>query len=149
MSLSVEIVGLNELINDVRKAGGDAKPLVKAALTNSSGKIQSNVRQRAPHRTGALQRSVLNRVDYPTATVEVQESYGDYIEHGTRPHVILPKKKQALFWNGALNPYKSVHHPGTKARPFFAPGVEASQEYISEQFDQVMQKLINELAGHR
>lgn len=147
MSLKVEIVGLNDLIADVKKAGGDAKPLVKAALFNSGSLIQRNVRGRAPHRTGTLQRSVLNSVDYPTATVSVNEKYGDYIEHGTKPHDIVPTGKQALYWKGALNPYKKVHHPGMKARPFFKPGVDASQNGIIEQFMKVTERLVREMAG--
>ena len=147
MSLSVEIVGLTDLVKDVKRAGGDAKPLVKAALFNSSREIQRNVRSRAPHRTGTLQRSVLQTIEYPTATVTVDEKYGEYIEKGTRPHLITPKNKQALFWKGALNPYKSVKHPGTRANPFFKPGVEESSNYIEDQFMKVIERLVRELAG--
>lgn len=147
MSLSVEVVGLTDFVKDIKRAGGDARPLIKAALFNSSREVQRNVRQRAPHRTGALQRSVLQTIAYPTAKVTVDEKYGEYIEKGTAPHLITPKGKKALFWKGAPNPYKSIKHPGTKAKPFFAPGVEASSEYIAEQFKKVINRLVSELAG--
>lgn len=147
MSLKVEIVGLDDLLRDVKRAGGDAKPLVTAALFNSGNLVQRNVRNRAPHRTGTLQRSILNEVKYPAATVTVNEKYGQYIEQGTRPHDITPVNKQALYWKGALNPYKKIHHPGTKARPFFGPGVEASHEGIIDQFTKVIERLVREMAG--
>jgi HK97 gp10 family phage protein len=42
-------------------------------------------------------------------------SYANYVEFGTRPHVIEPKTKQALYWPGAKHPVAKVHHPGTPA----------------------------------
>lgn len=40
------------------------------------------------------------------------------LEHGTRPHVIEPKDKQALAWPGGRHPVKRVNHPGTPAYHF-------------------------------
>lgn len=147
MTMNVQIDGLNELLSDVKKAGIEAKPLVHAALQNSVTIVQRNVRQRAPHRTGALQRSVLTSVSYPSASVEVNEKYGVMVEGGTKAHIIKPKNKKALFWKGALNPYRVVKHPGTKARPFFKPGVEASENSILEQFAKVTERLVKIMAG--
>jgi hypothetical protein len=41
--------------------------------------------------------------------------YAPYVEWGTRPHVITPATKRALFWLGAEHPVARVHHPGTPA----------------------------------
>lgn len=41
--------------------------------------------------------------------------YARFLEEGTRPHVIVPRSKQALFWRGAQHPVKRVNHPGTRA----------------------------------
>lgn len=48
-----------------------------------------------------------------------------WLEHGTRPHVIEPKRaqpgvigpgeKKALAWPGGRHPVKRVNHPGTPA----------------------------------
>ncbi len=38
--------------------------------------------------------------------------YAPGLEFGTKPHVIKPRKKKALFWPGAAHPVKIVHHPG-------------------------------------
>ena len=37
----------------------------------------------------------------------------------TRPHIIVPKNRQALYWAGARHPVKKVKHPGSviPARP--------------------------------
>ena len=145
--MNVEIVGLDKFIADTKRAGANVKPLINAALVNSTNRTQKNIRQRASHKTGALQRSVLTQVDYPHGKVSANEKYAEYVEKGTRPHTITPKNKKALFWKGALNPYKSVHHPGTKAKPFFKPGVEASIQYVQEQFTKVMEIVISQMAG--
>lgn len=146
-NLSIQIIGLPELVSDMKKAGANARPLVNAALQNSSTIIQRNVRERAPHKTGDLQRAVLTQVNYPSASVSVNEEYGRYVEDGTKPHLILPSKKKALFWKGAVNPYKAIYHPGTKPKPFFKPGVEASETHIIDQFAKVMERLITIMAG--
>jgi len=155
IAANVEIVGLNELIQDIKKAGGNAEPLVTAALTNSSTHAQSEIRSRAPHAFGTLQRSVLAEVQYPTAEVSVQEAYGADVEHGTGPHT--PPSDAIERWmkkkgipGGALWPIiKTIEKRGTKAQPFFKPGWEASQGYIGEQFDKVMDKLMSALMGRR
>lgn len=146
-TLNVQLIGFDDFMQDVAKAGINAGPLTRAGIQNSVTKIQSNVRERAPHRTGALQRSVLTSVDYPEGTVSVEESYGQYIEYGTQPHIIVPKSKKALYWSGAFSPVKVVHHPGTRAQPFFKPGVDASLAYIDETFTRVMERLITVMAG--
>jgi HK97 gp10 family phage protein len=152
MSLTVQIEHLDQFINDVKKAGGDARPLVNAALTNSATRIQRNIRQRAPHRTGALQRSVQYEVNYPSAKVEVEEKYGQYIEQGTGVYGpkgtrITPKTAKAMRWNGIGGVVFAKSIKGMKARPFFKPGVEESQLYIRDSFRSVTERLVRELAG--
>lgn len=40
----------------------------------------------------------------------------------TAPHVILPRHKKALFWQGAEHPVRRVNHPGSTipATKFFS-----------------------------
>lgn len=148
MSQNIEIIGLNDMIADFKKAGGNAKPLVNQALHTSASLTQKNIREESPVKTGSLSRSIQYQVNYPSATVETQEKYGSMVESGTRPHLIVPKNKKALFWKGAMNPYKAVHHPGTKANPFFQRGVDKSEKGILDIFTGVMERLIREMAGH-
>lgn len=37
-----------------------------------------------------------------------------FIEYGTRPHIIMPRVKQALWWPGARHPVRMVRHPGNR-----------------------------------
>lgn len=155
LSVNVEIVGLKDLIQDFHKAGGDAEPLVTAALANSTEHVTQNVRQRAPHAFGTLQRSVLSEVRYPVGEVVVNESYGRDVEEGTGPHT--PPHEAIERWAVKKGIPKGVSYAivnaikkrGTKAQPFFKPGWEASQQYIENQFDNVTQRLLAVLSGGR
>lgn len=51
--------------------------------------------------------------------------YAPYIEEGTRPHVIRPKRAKALRFvvDGRVVYARIVHHPGTKAQHVLARAV--------------------------
>ena len=155
MAVDVEVVGLNDLISDIKKAGGNAEPLVTAALTNATTHVQQEVRSRAPHAFGTLQRSVLPEVRYPVGEVSVQESYGRDVEEGTGPHTPPADaierwvKKKGLPGSALWPIIKTIEKRGTRAQPFFKPGWEKSQTYIEEQFDKVTERLVAVLAGGR
>ncbi len=74
----------------------------------------------APHaKTGAYGRGFEKRRERIRGMAAVQVVNTDekaaWLEHGTRPHVIEPKDKQALAWPGGRHPVKRVNHPGTPA----------------------------------
>lgn len=143
--LKVEVIGLQQFQADVNRAHGNIEPLMKAALQNSAMKIQSEVRSRAPHKTGTLQRSVQAQVSHPHAIVSVNAKHGVWIEKGTRAHEIEPVRAGALYWKGADHPVMRVLHPGTKPRPFFEPGVKAALSAVTEQFSRVASTIISQL----
>ena len=149
MNLNLKIEGLDELKRDAARAGADAKPLVKAALTNIGTRMQKNIRQKAPHKTGALQRSILGEVKESVLTVSANVKYGPMLEYGTRRRIIEPRTAKALYWKGASHPVRSVRHPGIKPRKFFSGGVETSLPYALEQFEKVAERLVKITAGHR
>lgn len=155
MAVNVEVEGLSELVRDIKKAGGDAKPLVQAALANSTQEVTQQVRQRAPHAFGTLQRSVLPEVRYPIGEVAVNEPYGKNVEEGTGPHtpphaaIERWARKKGLPNGVSWAIVNTIKKRGTKAQPFFKPGWEASQGFISEQFDKVTERLLTALAGRR
>jgi phage gpG-like protein len=67
--------------------------------------------------------------------VGTNKVYGAIHQFGgkTSPHTILPYRKKALFWPGALHPVKSVRHPGSAipARPYLGISQKDSDEIIS------------------
>lgn len=58
-------------------------------------------------------------------------AYGVMVHEGTRPHVIRPSGKRALFWPGAAHPVRSVNHPGTKANPWLERALGKSRNEIA------------------
>lgn len=150
MGLSVEITGLKELEADFKRSGYEIKPLVKTALFNSTREVQRNIRNEAPHRTGALQRSILQNIDYPVGKVTSQEKYATWVENGTAPHIIRAKNKSVLAnVKMGLVFGKVVHHPGTKPNPFIRRGFEASTTYINEQFAKAVEIAVMIMAGKK
>lgn len=152
MRMDLKIDGLNDLIRDIKRAGGNAEPLVRAALTNSAQKVQQEARQRAPHRTGTLQRSIMPEIDYPRAEVAVNEKYGIFIEEGTGVYgpnhsPITPRRAKVLAFTVGGSAVFTKMVKGMRARPFFKPGWEASQGFIRHQFDEVSERLVKALAG--
>ena len=59
-------------------------------------------------------------------------SYAKYIEEGTKPHIIRPRKMKALYWPGAGHPVKLVRHPGTKAYNVLGGARDAVLKRINE-----------------
>lgn len=53
--------------------------------------------------------------------------YGRFVEFGTEAHIIEPRVKKALYWEGAEHPVKRVHHPGTSPRPWLTPAAEGER----------------------
>lgn len=101
---------------------------------------------RVRRKTGTTGRSIrLEHVTDTTATITVGGA-GAFLERGTRPHLIVPRKGKALRWPakgtpvtlggrartgaakkpGAFAFAKRVHHPGTKAQPFLVPAARAA-----------------------
>lgn len=65
--------------------------------------------------------------------------YSSYVEEGTSPHDIFGNPY--LAWEGGngiviINASKTpVHHPGTRAEPFFNPAVESWADKLQERFN--------------
>lgn len=85
----------------------------------------------------------------PAATVVARGKGGEFVEDGTRPHVIVPRNGSALRFLGGTGRIsqpgpnqriatraggvvfaKRVNHPGTPARPWFRPVVERYGQFL-------------------
>ena len=95
-----------------------------------------------PRKTSNLGRSIhISRVSATEAVVEAGANYAAYVEFGTGPHIIRPKKGRFLRWptnasdrrltgsprktvKGGFTFARIVHHPGTKAQPYLLPGAK-------------------------
>jgi len=98
-------------------------------------------------RTGHLQGSVGFRMKSENVAVVFAEAkYAPFVEFGTRPHVILPKRKKALrfFKDGKEVIVKKVNHPGSKPYPFFYADMERRKKEVAREF---LRRFLEELHG--
>lgn len=56
----------------------------------------------------------------PQVTISFNTDYAEYVNDGTRPHIIRPRRAQALRFvvGGQIVFARVVRHPGTRANPF-------------------------------
>lgn len=78
------------------------------AAAGKSGKILQ--------RTGHLARSITPFHSRTVAGVGTNVPYAAAMNNGSKPHLIKPKTKKVLAFNGRFA--KKVKHPGTPPRPF-------------------------------
>jgi len=91
--------------------------------------VEARAKQLAPVDTGRLRSSITVRPSLslrgPSVRVSADVSYATYVENGTRPHEIRPRRRKALkFKVGGRTVFATVvHHPGTKGVHFMARAV--------------------------
>jgi hypothetical protein len=90
--------------------------------------IAGDAKRYCPERTGALKDSIEHHLEDGDLIVSATggadgKTYAAYVELGTKPHVILPKEKKALFWEGAEHPVGKVNHPGSRPQAFLRPAL--------------------------
>lgn len=94
-------------------------------LETAGREVLNRARVLAPVDTGRLRAS--GRAEFhrtltlrPTVEIIFDVSYAQMVNDGTRPHIIRPRRAQALrFTIGGRVVYaKVVHHPGTRPNPF-------------------------------
>lgn len=97
----------------------------RAELREASRQVVNRAKVLVPVRTGRLRSSI--RAEPPrffslrgVVSVGSDLEYAGFVNDGTRPHVIRPRRAKALrFTVGGRTVYATVvNHPGTRARPF-------------------------------
>lgn len=107
----------------------------------------AEMKRRVARKTGTTGRSIALGPVTPDSTQIRGNRNTLWLDQGTRPHIIRPKRKKALAWaaspagrrlsgrarvstrrgeNGGLRFAKVVHHPGTRAQPFINASVKAA-----------------------
>lgn len=131
--------GIDKL-NRRLKAIQDTRGLLRQVQIDAVAEAKKIV----PRKTSHLGRSISpGSYGNDFAIVQATAGYAAYVELGTRPHVIRPKRKKALAWSaggtrlsgrptraarrgGAMAFARKVNHPGTKPQPYLVPGAKAA-----------------------
>jgi len=149
---TIKLDQLDKLRDDFAKSPDVIRRETQHAMVQAVNIVKNAAQDMAPFKTGNLRRSIFTDIqDNGFRGIVGQDSniapYGPDIEYGTDAHEIVPVSKKALFWKGALNPYRRVMHPGSAANPFMAPALEQSLEKIKSAFDEAILKIIKTLAA--
>lgn len=123
---------------DERKLNDRVEAIGRRRMASLQRRIANQARADVPVRTGNLGRTIGEGRIFRSGprtihgSVHAKADYALYVHEGTRPHVIRPRRAQALrFQIGGRTVFaKLVRHPGTKARPFLR---NAAQRIVAQE----------------
>lgn len=111
----------------MRESAGDSEVTTQNVLVHSANYLKGEMEARVPVKTGRLRQSIQIRVRSHDVVVGPDTEYAGFVEFGTAPHEIRPKRGKALvfYMGGRKVVVSKVNHPGTRAKPFVRPAFEA------------------------
>lgn len=149
MNVTLKIVGAEEIAKKLQTFGEiDLKNAREKWLRESAILLEWESKKEAPVDKGILRKYIRSAVYDDHALVYNNIAYALPVHEGQKPHdiIIKPNTKKALFRKGAEHPIRravKVHHPWTKANPFFTRALEKSQSRIQKRFSEIIDTLAN------
>lgn len=149
MNVTLKIVGAEEIAKKLQTFGEiDLKNAREKWLRESAILLEWESKKEAPVDKGILRKYIRSKVNEDHALVYNNIAYALPVHEGQKPHdiIIKPNTKKALFRKGAEHPIRravKVHHPWTKANPFFTRALENSQSRIQKRFSEIIDTLAN------
>ena len=142
MSYTVHIKGDERVMAVLNKLRG----LHIVLLEELQDRIYEAARKNVPVRTGLLRSSIEKGGFGDFLYVSMgnpRAYYAPYVEYGTRPHMIYPRKARALRFEvrGKVIFAKYVHHPGTKPQYVMRRSVEE----VLKEFRRILRRKVLEL----
>ena len=152
--MRIEIIGDKELLTKLRQLGSAvAGNALKEAAMAGAEIVVDAAKARAPRRTGQGAETIHaefidTKGDSITVDVGPDLKKGfhlKFVEFGTPPHTIRPKRKKALAFPGGAHPVRVIHHPGTPARPFMRPAIDENEGRVRDKVGQVLKSKIDQV----
>lgn len=140
--ISIEVKGLDKLQSVLGEASGRLEKEIDNAMKKSILFIEREAKIRTPVQTGRLRSSFRTEFAPLRALLYPAVHYAKYVHEGTKPHIIFPVAKKALFWRGAKHPVKMVQHPGSRAVKFLENAVQSSVARIKSFFEEAVKKVL-------
>ena len=142
--IRIDTSEIDKFVVDLGKLPSKAEENVKKVVKNSAFNIEkeakSNLTSNKSVKTGHLRRGITSDIKGLEATIHTSNiKYAAGVEFGTRPHIIKPKNKKAVYWKGASHPVKSVRHPGGKAKPYLIPAFENNKDKFINDLKEVIE----------
>ena len=156
-TVKVQIRGLERLQKRLNEAGRRRlADELRDATQESVLLVEAEAKRRVPQVTRALFRTIKGDVKETSGgTFRGIVSaggggvlYARMVEEGTKPHVIVPRRKRALRWRSGkgFRFATSVQHPGTKPQPYMVPALDASRARIEKAFQKHADQLLDWVA---
>ena len=123
VQIEIDTSDFDRLARMMNGIAGNIDPAKRQFLVSCSVATRNEmVEHEAPKVEGTLAGGIYYEIMPDSAEVKAQQKYNDYVNLGTRPHFVSPKK--LLVWARIVgaNAYavaKSIAKKGTKANPFF------------------------------
>ena len=113
---------------------------------NCTELIAEKARENAPRKTGRLRESIgirRTKHGYEVVMGGSKAPYAVFLEYGTRPHVIRPKRARALRFevDGKIVYARYAMHPGTHPRRIMAKAISDSWNQFAEIASRVFDRL--------
>ncbi len=150
--ITMEIIGVEELKTLIAGKSAAMVKSIQVALLKGGERLKreaiGNLRNNKSVITGVLAKSfnVIPDGDHNGVTVTTEVMYAPFVEQGTAAHDIAIKNKKVLATTegiGGGGGYiffgKLVHHPGSKAKPFFVPAYEVARAQVLEELSQIVE----------
>jgi HK97 gp10 family phage protein len=118
---------VSRLAEALERTAQQSQTTTMQVLVSSANYIRNQMQAEAPVRTGTLRNSIAIKVETDRVTIGpslTQAPYAGYVEFGTRPHVIRPRKAGGVlvFTVGGQKVFaRKVNHPGTRPHPYVMP----------------------------
>jgi hypothetical protein len=153
MEITLTLQNKDEIMRVFKQAPGIASREYRTSLERIAARVQSNAMHNSPvgkYKNGGNLRQSIKTMPYGSTgfIVTVNAHYGIYVDQGTKPHVILPKRAKVLSWlNGSGQRVfsKRVNHPGTRPTYFFTNAVKDAESYANVEMSDAMDRTLRQL----
>ena len=143
-----DVKGFKELSRALKNLDSKTQSkIIRRGTAKMAQVVRKEMRANAPRKSGKLKKSISykNRRDRRggyTAQVGAFSDgfYAKFIEQGTKPHVIKPKRGRSI--SVKRNQYTEINHPGIKANPFLERSFNKSQKRAMREAGNIMFKLM-------
>lgn len=147
--MAVASADITKLAEALQRTAEQSGITTQQVMIQSANHIMAEMESRTPVKTGALRQSLAIKVETNKVIIGPNTPYAGFVEFGTKPHVIRPKRPDGVLVftiNGTKVFTKKVNHPGTKAQPYVVPAFEAWMDSLGTMAAEANAKVIKDNA---
>lgn len=147
--MKIELKGFGQFEREMKYAPKLFEKAFKRAFTESGELVKTYARKNAPVDTGNLKRSINYKVKKTEVRIGPNARYGVYVEDGTRPHYVKPKRLKKWASRKGLDPQLvawAIAKHGTKAQPFLGPAIKDSSKHVFGFFEDAIKAVLKKIA---